>query len=194
MESVLLINCMTVAAVSFIVIAYRFWMVKKETRKLPSGTMGFPLIGETLEFMFYSYTTHPEAFMTKRRLKYGKVFKSHLFGNKTIVSTDAEINKFIMQGDMTVLVPDYPKSIKELMGESSILFTHGSLHKKVHGLIGSFLKSPGLKSQVTADMQHYIQMSMSCWKDDQIIPIQDASKEVCIYTSQIARSMIDDRF
>ncbi|KAF6174878.1 hypothetical protein GIB67_026366, partial [Kingdonia uniflora] len=60
---------------------------------LPSGSLGWPFIGETMEFVSCAYSDHPESFMDKRRRKYGNVFKSHIFGSPTIVSTDAEAKK-----------------------------------------------------------------------------------------------------
>ncbi|KAJ4950634.1 hypothetical protein NE237_027466 [Protea cynaroides] len=145
---------------------------------LPLGTLGWPLIGETFEFISCAYSDHPESFMDKRRLMYGKVFKSHIFGNPTIISTDAEVSKFILQSDAKVFVPFYPISITELMGKSSILLINGSLQRRVHGLIGSFFKSPHLKAQITQDMQKYMQESMDTWKDNHLIYIQDETKNI----------------
>ncbi|KDP40788.1 hypothetical protein JCGZ_24787 [Jatropha curcas] len=116
--------------------------------------------------------------MDKRRRMYGKVFKSHIFGTPTIVSTDAEVSKFILQSDAKTFVPSYPKSLTELMGKSSILLINGSLQKRIHGLIGAFFKSALLKAQITRDMQVYVQESMNKWKYDQPIYIQDETKNI----------------
>lgn len=116
--------------------------------------------------------------MNKRRLKYGNVFKSHIFGKPTIVSVDAEVSKFILQSDSRTFVPSYPSSLTELMGKSSILLINGSLQRRVHGLIGAFLKSPNLKAQITTDMENYLQQSMDSWKDDELIYIQDVAKNI----------------
>lgn len=117
-------------------------------------------------------------FCANLRCRYGKVFKSHIFGSPTIVSTDAEVSRFVLQSDAKTFVPWYPKSLTELMGKSSILLINGSLQKKVHGLIGAFFKSPHLKAQITRDMQCYVLEAMNHWKDDQLIHIQDESKRV----------------
>ncbi|KAL9405497.1 hypothetical protein Peur_002469 [Populus x canadensis] len=143
---------------------------------LPLGTLGWPFIGETIDFVSCAYSDRPESFMDKRRRMYGKVFKSHIFGSPTIVSTDAEVSKFILQSDAKVFVPSYPKSLTELMGKSSILLINGSLQRRIHGLIGAFFKSPHLKAQITRDMQSYVQESMEKWREDQPIFIQDETK------------------
>ncbi|RZC49814.1 hypothetical protein C5167_018244 [Papaver somniferum] len=144
--------------------------------QLPLGTLGWPFIGETIEFISCAYSGSPEKFMDKRRCLYGNVFKSHLFGSRTIVSTDAEVNKHVL--DSKTFIPAYPRSLTELMGESSILVTNGNLHKKLHGLIGAFLKCPQLKAQITRDMQKYVHETVNHWKDDQLIYIQDVSKNI----------------
>ncbi|KAG7014024.1 Cytochrome P450 90D2, partial [Cucurbita argyrosperma subsp. argyrosperma] len=130
---------------------------------LPLGSLGWPFIGETLEFIACAYSDRPEAFMDKRRRLYGKVFKSHVFGSPTIVSTDAEVSKFILQSDAKAFVPCYPKSLTELMGKSSILLINGSLQKRIHGLVGAFFKSSYLKAQITKDMECYVKLAMANW-------------------------------
>ncbi|OAY83952.1 Cytochrome P450 90D2 [Ananas comosus] len=151
---------------------------RRESRRgrVPQGTLGWPLVGETLEFVSCAYSPRPESFMEKRRLLYGKVFKSHIFGSATIVSTDPEINRFVLHSDAKAFVPCYPKSLTELMGKSSILSINGNLQRRVHGLISAFLKSPQLKGQITADLHRYVEAAMDGWKDDQLIYIQDEAK------------------
>ncbi|ESQ48629.1 hypothetical protein EUTSA_v10020591mg [Eutrema salsugineum] len=146
--------------------------------KFPQGSLGWPVLGETIEFVSSAYSDHPESFMDKRRLMYGRVFKSHIFGTATIVSTDAEVNKTVLQSDSTAFVPFYPKTVRELMGKSSILLINGSLHRRFHGLVGSFLKSPLLKAQIVRDMHKFLSQSMDLWSEDKPVLLQDVSKTV----------------
>ncbi|XP_041000238.1 3-epi-6-deoxocathasterone 23-monooxygenase CYP90D1-like [Juglans microcarpa x Juglans regia] len=156
----------------------KFRLRSLQRSTLPLGTLGWPFIGETIEFVSFAYSDRPETFMDKRCRIYGKVFKSHIFGSPTIVSTDAEVSKFVLQSDSKTFVPSYPKSLTELMGESSILLINGSLQRKIHGLIGAFFKSPHLKAQITKDMHKYVQESMETWKDDHPIYVQDEAKNI----------------
>ncbi|KAL3824441.1 hypothetical protein ACJIZ3_020470 [Penstemon smallii] len=147
--------------------------------RLPLGSLGiFPFIGETIQFISSAYSHKPETFINKRRLMYGNVFKSHLFGSPTIVSTDAEVSKIILQSDGKIFVPSYPKSLMELMGKSSILLINGALQKRIHGLIGAFFKSSNLKSQVTTEMQNYVTQSMANWTEHSPLYIQDEAKTI----------------
>ncbi|GFP89340.1 3-epi-6-deoxocathasterone 23-monooxygenase [Phtheirospermum japonicum] len=147
--------------------------------KVPLGSLGiWPFIGETIHFISCAYSDRPETFTDKRRHMYGKVFKSHLFGSPTIVSTDEEVSKIILQSDAKTFVPSYPKSLMELMGKSSILVINGGLQRRIHGLIGGFFKSPYLKAQITSDMQKYVTQSMGKWTEDCPVYIQDEAKNV----------------
>lgn len=147
--------------------------------QVPKGQLGWPFIGETLDFIACGYTSRPVSFMEKRRSLYGKVFKTNILGTPIIVSTDAEVNKVVMQNHGNTFIPAYPKSITELMGKYSILQTNGSLHKRVHGLIAGFLKSPQFKARITADIENSIKLNLALWRDMQSpIYVQDETQKI----------------
>ncbi|KAL9229536.1 hypothetical protein vseg_004993 [Gypsophila vaccaria] len=145
---------------------------------IPKGSRGWPLIGETLEFIASSYTSMPVSFMHKRKSLYGKVFKTNLLGKPVIVSTDAEINRAILQNHGNIFVPAYPKSITELFGESSILRMNGIAHKRLHASIGRFLKSPELKSQITTDIETSVKLSLDNWRVKRLVYVQDETNQI----------------
>eukprot|EP00252_Welwitschia_mirabilis_P017762 TRINITY_DN3940_c0_g1_i1.p1 TRINITY_DN3940_c0_g1~~TRINITY_DN3940_c0_g1_i1.p1 ORF type:complete len:500 (+),score=57.90 TRINITY_DN3940_c0_g1_i1:230-1729(+) len=165
----------------FTAFAWRKWseMRRSGSRNgLPPGRMGWPFIGETLEFISCGQSCTPESFMDRRKRLYGKVFKSHLLGSPTIVSIDPEVSKAVLQNDGKLFIPSYPKSINELMGRSSILMLNGNVQKKLHGVIGSFLKSAELKEQITVDMRRYVMSSVAQWKEGQIVYLQEEAKSM----------------
>ncbi|KAI3461947.1 hypothetical protein Pfo_018610 [Paulownia fortunei] len=146
---------------------------------LPRGSRGWPLIGETLEFIASAYTSKPLTFMEKRKSLYGKVFKTHILGKAIIVSTDQDVNKMILQNHGSAFIPCYPKSITELLGKSSILQINGPLHKKLHTLIGVFLKSPRLKARITRDIEKAVRLSTSTWTNKSCyVYLQDETKKI----------------
>ncbi|KAG8045585.1 hypothetical protein GUJ93_ZPchr0008g14021 [Zizania palustris] len=152
----------------------------KLAARLPPGSFGWPLVGETLDFVSCAYSSRPEAFVDKRRMLHGSaVFRSHLFGSATVVTADAEVSRFVLQSDARAFVPWYPRSLTELMGKSSILLINGSLQRRVHGLVGAFFKSPQLKSQVTADMQRRLSPALAAWRSQgpsALLRVQDHAK------------------
>ncbi|GLT82708.1 hypothetical protein SLE2022_010660 [Rubroshorea leprosula] len=117
-----------------------FWYKKKMDRMenksgVPKGNLGWPLIGETLDFIASGYSSRPVSFMDKRKFLYGEVFKTHILGTPIIVSTDPEVNKM-----------------------------NGSLHRRVHALIGGFLRSPQFKARITRDIENSVKFTLASWQ------------------------------
>ncbi|XP_061345663.1 3-epi-6-deoxocathasterone 23-monooxygenase CYP90C1 [Gastrolobium bilobum] len=145
--------------------------------KIPKGKSGWPLLGETLDFIASGYTSRPVTFLEKRKSLYGNVFKTSILGSSVIVSTDPNVNKVVLHNQGNIFVPAYPKSIRELMGEHSILQMNGNMHKKVHALIGGFLRSPQLKARITRDIEHSVKQCFASWTH-QPIYVQDQVKKI----------------
>lgn len=113
---------------------------------------------------------------------YGKVFRTHILGRPIIVSTDPEVNKVVLQNHGNVFIPSYPKSVIELLGESSILQINGGLQKRLHALIGGFLRSPQFKARITKDIENSVKFTLSSWMDRENnhhpLYLQDETKKV----------------
>lgn len=167
-----------------LVLSVILWFLKKyrlkeKKNEVPRGSSGWPFIGETLEFIACGYTSRPVSFMDKRKSLYGNVFKTHILGKAIIVSTDPDVNKAVLQNHGNVFIPCYPKSICELLGKSSILQMNGNVHKRVHALIGVFLKSTQLKDRITRDIEKTVRLSLSSWMDkSRLVYLQDETKRI----------------
>jgi steroid 3-oxidase len=148
--------------------------------RLPAGSLGWPLLGETPAFILAAYSARPESFVERRRVLYGKVFASHLWGSPAVVSSDPEVSRAVLQADASAFVLWYPRSLMELMGRSSILVLGGGLQRRVHGLAGAFFKSPHLKARVTADMHRRVARAMAAWRrrGAPVVRVQDEAKSV----------------
>ena len=106
------------------------------------------------------------------------MFKTHILGTPIIVSTDPDVNKVVLQNHGNIFIPAYPKSIRELLGEHSILQMNGNLQKRVHALIGGFLRSPLLKSRITRHIENSVKITLGSWQDMQLIHVQEETKKV----------------
>ncbi|GMP58467.1 hypothetical protein CsSME_00022121 [Camellia sinensis var. sinensis] len=79
-----------------------------------------PILALFFIFNPYSATTIGE-FMEQHISRFGKIYKSHLFGEPTIVSADAGLNKFILQNEGRLFECSYPRSIGGILGKWSML-------------------------------------------------------------------------
>ncbi|RYQ79974.1 hypothetical protein Ahy_Scaffold1g106692 isoform C [Arachis hypogaea] len=170
---------------------------KKVVRKgkVPEGRWGWPIIGETLDFIASGYTSQPQplTFLEKRKSMYGNVFKTSILGSSVIVSTEVEVNKVVLMNQGNMFVPAYPKSIRELMGEHSILHMNGTLHRKMHALIGGFLRSPHLKARITTDIERAVKQCLATWTSHQSIYVQDQVKMAKERMVKIVKRIIEER-
>ncbi|XP_015576247.2 3-epi-6-deoxocathasterone 23-monooxygenase CYP90C1 [Ricinus communis] len=146
--------------------------------EVPKGNLGWPFLGETFDFIACGYTSQPVNFMEKRKSLYGKVFKTHILGTPIIVSTDPEVNKVVLQNHGNVFIPAYPKSIRELLGEFSILQVNGNLQKKLHAVIAGFLRSPQLKAVITKDIENSVKLTLASWRGMPLVLVQEQTKKI----------------
>ncbi|RDX89799.1 Cytochrome P450 724B1, partial [Mucuna pruriens] len=115
-------------------------------KKLPHGSMGWPFSGETLGFLKPHRSNSLGSFLQEHCSRYGKVFKSHLFGSPTIVSCDFELNMYILQNEGKLFPVDYPKVMHNILGKFSLLIVKGDLHRKLRSIIIGFVSATKYES------------------------------------------------
>ncbi|KAJ7009402.1 hypothetical protein D5086_000030 [Populus alba] len=81
---------------------------------LPPGSLGWPLVGETLQFLLINLP--PEIFVNYRMNKYDSpVFKTSLFGETVAVFVGPAGNKFLFSKENKLVNVWWPTSVKKLM-------------------------------------------------------------------------------
>ncbi|XP_010459635.1 PREDICTED: cytochrome P450 90A1-like [Camelina sativa] len=115
---------------------------KESTGDFPPGSHGFPVIGETLQFMlsvnsgkgFYE-------FVRSRRIRYGSCFRTSLFGETHVFLSTTESARAVLNNESGMFTKRYIKSIGELVGERSLLCAPQHHHKILRSrLINLFSK------------------------------------------------------
>ncbi|XP_057769848.1 cytochrome P450 85A1-like [Salvia miltiorrhiza] len=167
--------------------------VRYRKKGLPPGTMGWPLFGETTEFL-----KQGPAFMKNQRSRFGSFFKSHILGCPTIVSMDPELNRYILVNEAKGLVPGYPQSMLDILGKCNIAAVHGSAHKYMRGALLALISPTMIKDQLLPKIDDFMRSHLSDW-DNKIVDIQEKTKEMAFLSSfrQIASveaSSISDAF
>lgn len=151
--------------------------VKYRKKGLPPGTMGWPVFGETTEFL-----KQGPAFMKNQRARFGNVFKSHILGCPTIVSMDPELNKYILMNEAKGLVPGYPQSMLDILGKCNIAAVHGSTHKNMRGALLALVSPPMIRDILLPKIDDFMRSHLSNW-NAKIIDIQEKTKEMAFMSS-----------
>ncbi|KAL6553065.1 hypothetical protein OROGR_006907 [Orobanche gracilis] len=146
--------------------------VRYRKKGLPPGTMGWPVFGETTEFL-----KQGPGFMKNQRSRFGNFFKSHILGCPTIVSMDPEINRYILVNEAKGLVPGYPQSMLDILGECNIAAVNGSAHKHMRGALLALISPTMIKDQLLPKIDHFMRSHLSNW-DGRIVDIQEKTKEL----------------
>ncbi|KAI8533561.1 hypothetical protein RHMOL_Rhmol10G0020300 [Rhododendron molle] len=114
--------------------------VKQEgPSNIPNGSMGWPFIGETLGYLIPHKSNSMGSYLESHCSRYGRVFKSHLFGHPTIVSCDHDLNLFILHNEGNLFQSSYPKPVLDILGNLSMILVHGDLHKKLRSVAVGFI-------------------------------------------------------
>ncbi|KNA04007.1 hypothetical protein SOVF_203730 [Spinacia oleracea] len=144
---------------------------------LPPGTMGWPIFGETTEFL-----KQGPNFIKNQRSRYGNFFKSHILGCPTIVSMDAELNRFILMNESKGLVPGYPQSMLDILGKCNIAAVHGSTHKYMRGALLSLVSPTMIRDHILPKVDQFMRSHLSNWQNH-VIDIQQKTKEMAFLSS-----------
>ncbi|CAN6902834.1 unnamed protein product [Brassica oleracea] len=103
---------------------------EKSTADIPPGSHGFPVVGETLQFMlsvnsgkgFYE-------FVRSRRIRYGSCFRTSLFGETHVFLSTTESARAVLNNESGMFTKRYIKSIAALVGDRSLLCASQHHHK-----------------------------------------------------------------
>ncbi|KAH6774117.1 cytochrome P450 [Perilla frutescens var. frutescens] len=141
------------------------WWNPKCSGVLPPGSMGWPFLGETLQFFAPNTTSGIPPFVNERIQKYGPVFKTRLVGQAMIVSTDAELNYFIFQKEGELFQSWYPHTFTEIFGRQNVGTLHGFLFKYLKNMVLNLFGPESLKKMLP-EVEHatnrYLNMWSSC--------------------------------
>nr|NP_001291242.1 cytochrome P450 90B1-like precursor [Populus euphratica]AER08630.1 steroid 22-alpha hydroxylase [Populus euphratica] len=153
-------------------------MQRKQARfNLPPGNMGWPFLGETIGYLKpYSATSIGE-FMEQHISRYGKIYKSNLFGEPTIVSADAGLNRFILQSEGRLFECSYPRSIGGILGKWSMLVLVGDMHRNMRNISLNFLSHARLRSHLLKEVEKQTLLVLSSWKENCTFSAQDEAKK-----------------
>ncbi|ERN19846.1 hypothetical protein AMTR_s00064p00203880 [Amborella trichopoda] len=163
----------TVAVAIFMGASFAIALIfrRQKMSKLPPGNLGWcPFLGRTLGFVNPHPSTSNGHFLDQNIIKYGKIFRSHLFGHRTIVSCDQEFNNFVLQNEDRFFVSSYPANIPGILGRLTLLVATGTVHKRLRAVALSLFAAIRNEQQTFLDdLQNCALLLVKSWKNTETI-------------------------
>ena len=147
---------------------------------LPPGDDGLPFIGETLSFF------SDRDFNAKKIAKYGKVYRTNIFGNPTLSMVGAEANNFLFRNENKYVVSTWPKSTRILLGDLSLAVKNGEFHKSRRQLLYQAFQPRALASYIPT-MEAITQQYIDRWLEQQELAWYPELRD---YTFDIASELL----
>ncbi|KAK7309290.1 hypothetical protein RJT34_05882 [Clitoria ternatea] len=171
----------SLSSILVLLLTFIFILIKRKQAKprlnLPPGKMGWPFLGETIGYLKpYSATTIGE-FMEQHIARYGKIYKSKLFGEPAIVSADAGLNRFILQNEGKLFECSYPRSIGGILGKWSMLVLVGDMHRDMRVISLNFLSHARLRTHLLKEVEKHTLLVLNSWKENSTFSAQDEAKK-----------------
>ncbi|KAF7152202.1 hypothetical protein RHSIM_Rhsim01G0107500 [Rhododendron simsii] len=115
---------------------------------LPPGRTGFPVVGESLEFLSTGWKGHPEKFIFDRIAKYSSyVFRTSLLGSPAVVFCGAAGNKFLFSNENKLVQAWSPSSVNKIF-PSSTQTSSNEEAIRLRKMLPNFLKAKALQRYV----------------------------------------------
>ncbi|KAG8656715.1 hypothetical protein MANES_03G000200v8 [Manihot esculenta] len=141
-------------AVFLITLSFLFIMYKQKSnvsrgKGLPPGNTGWPLIGESIEFLSTGRKGQPEKFIFNRMEKFSsKVFKTSLFCEPAAVFCGAAGNKFLFSNENKLVTAWWPNSVNKIFPSSNQTSSQEE-SKRMRKLLPQFLKPEALQRYIS---------------------------------------------
>jgi len=177
----LLLLFVSLISLSFFFLFYRHNAARSSIANLPPGNMGFPVIGESIEFLSLGWKGHPEKFIYERMAKYSsKVFKTSLFGERTVMVCGAACNKFLFSNENKLVMSWWPDNVNKIFPSS--LETNSKVEaKKLRHMLPQFLSAQALQRYIgimdTVAQRHFALE----WENNTSVTVFPLAKR-CLFT------------
>lgn len=132
----------------FLLPAFLLLTRRRSSKRLPPGSLGIPIIGQSLGLLGAMRSNTAEKWLEQRIRKYGPISKLSLFGKPTVFIYGQAANKFVFTSDSSTIAYQQTKSIRMILGDRNLFELSSEDHKRVRDALVSFLKPESLKKYV----------------------------------------------
>ncbi|KAL3689805.1 hypothetical protein R1sor_016114 [Riccia sorocarpa] len=158
-------------------------MLRKGQAPLPPGDMGWPVIGQILDFLRAFKSSDPDSFIGNMTKRWGRhsLYRTHLFGQPTVLATTAEsIKQVCMNGE--VFKSGWPKSTRTVLGRKSFAVLEGDEHRRLRRLTSQALQGQEVLKNYIPKIEDNCKERLKSWAKEgqfQAVPkLQEFTFEV----------------
>ncbi|KAH7864147.1 hypothetical protein Vadar_026324 [Vaccinium darrowii] len=167
------------------------WRNPRCSGQLPPGSMGLPLVGETIQFFTPTTSSDIPPFIKNRIdrmflynmfetticysiLRYGPVFRTNLVGQSIIITTDPEFSYFVFQEEGKLFQSWYPDTFVEILGKQNMGALHGILHKCLKNMALNLFGPESLKKMLP-EVEQAACRNLKRWSSQESVELKEAS-------------------
>ncbi|KAK4409260.1 Beta-amyrin 28-monooxygenase [Sesamum angolense] len=156
----------------------------KKSSNLPPGSYGWPILGETMEFLGAGLEGTPEKFIKERSEKYkSQVFKTSLMGEPMVVLCGAAGNKFLFSNENKLVTVWWPSSVRQLLGHC-LATSSGDEGKQMRKMVSYFVSPDAFTRLYIRTMDLVSQQHIKThWQGKEEVKISPTTK---LYTFELA--------
>ncbi|WCJ30548.1 cytochrome P450 family 716 subfamily A polypeptide 1 [Euphorbia peplus] len=143
----------------------------------PPGSTGWPIIGETLEYLSTTKEGIPEKFINDRRKKHNhKLFKTSLLGQTMVLLCDADGNKFIFSTENKIVTSWWPSSVDKFFDTGNISKIEAAT--KMRKFVTPVLRLDSLRKYVQIVDEKTRQHLQNNWVGNEVVEVYPFAKDL----------------
>ncbi|TXG50981.1 hypothetical protein EZV62_023505 [Acer yangbiense] len=182
-----LLKMWTLCIGALVIISITHWIYRwrnpRCNGKLPPGSMGLPLLGESIQFFTPNTSSEIPPFVKKRMERYGPIFRTNLVGRPVVISTDSDLNYYIFQQEGRLFKSWYPDTFTEIFGQQNVGSLHGFIYKYLKNMVLNLFGPESLKKMLP-EVEQVACRKLQGWSSQSTIELKDASASVISFSSQ----------
>ncbi|KAF2313239.1 hypothetical protein GH714_009936 [Hevea brasiliensis] len=163
---------------ALVIISFTYWVYRwrnpRCNGKLPPGSMGLPLLGETIQFFASNPSSDIPPFVKERMKRYGPIFRTNLVGRPVVVSTDPDLNYFIFQQEGQLFQSWYPDTFTEIFGRQNVGSLHGFMYKYLKNMVLNLFGPESLKKMLP-EIQQAASSRLELWSRQDTVELKEAT-------------------
>ncbi|KQK21248.1 cytochrome P450 716B1 [Brachypodium distachyon] len=172
------------AALAALILASIFLLSKQRSsaredhrrQQLPPGSLGLPVIGQTLGFLNALRSNTAEAWLRQRAATHGPVSRFSFLGVPTVLIVGPSANKFFFSSPG--LTAKTTMAANRMVGKRNIRELTGSDHRRVRAMFVKFLKLDAVRGYVASiddEVRHHLSTE---WRGHATVAVMPSMKSL----------------